>query len=163
MTVDPSDTRAVPDRSSSIATRVARPDDFDVIASVVDDWWGRSVSAGLPRLFLDHFWATSRVAEDHMGLAGFVVAFLSPSDECAYIHFAGVRPDHRRTGLAARLYAQVELHARKHGCQGVRAITAPGNTGSIAFHQQLGFRVAGPIADYDGPGRSMITFYKAIL
>ncbi len=153
----------MPDRSRSVATRVARPDDFDAIASVVDDWWGRPVSASLPRLFLDHFWSTSRVAEDETGLVGFVVALVSPSAECAYIHFVGVRPDHRRTGLAARLYTQVQVHARQHGCRELRAITAPSNADSVAFHERLGFVVTGPIADYNGPGRSMVTFHKAII
>lgn len=55
--------------------RVASPEDYDRIVSVVDKWWGRPVSTGLPRLFLDHFWASSRVADDAEGLAGFLVAF----------------------------------------------------------------------------------------
>ena len=33
--------------------RVARPQDYDAIASVVDAWWGRPMLDFLPRLFLD--------------------------------------------------------------------------------------------------------------
>ena len=62
-----------------VGIRVARPDDYDRIITVVDEWWGRPVSSSLPRLFLDLFWTTSRVADDDQGLAGFLVAFMSPA------------------------------------------------------------------------------------
>ncbi|MGW2222269.1 hypothetical protein ACWCSD_45380, partial [Nonomuraea sp. NPDC001684] len=32
--------------------RPAEPDDHGRIVAVLDDWWGRPISAGLPRLFL---------------------------------------------------------------------------------------------------------------
>ncbi|MGH3544087.1 MAG: hypothetical protein ACRDTO_17250, partial [Mycobacterium sp.] len=74
-----------------VESRVARPQDYDRIVAVIDDWWGRPVRASLPRLFPDHFWATSRVVEDEYGLAAFLVAFVSPSaPELAYLHFAKV-------------------------------------------------------------------------
>jgi ribosomal protein S18 acetylase RimI-like enzyme len=139
--------------------RPARADYYDRIVAVVDDWWGRSISDLLPRLFLDHFHATSRVAEDDHGLAGFLIAFLSPSEPHeAYIHFVGVRPDQRRTGLARQLYTDFADHARAHGCHTIRAVTGPVNTGSIRFHRALGFVASEPIADYDGPGQDRVTF-----
>jgi hypothetical protein len=76
--------------SEAVGVRVACPEDYDRIVAVVDDWWGRPVRASLPRLFLDHFWSTSRVAEDGQELAGFLVAFVSPSlPHVAYLHFVG--------------------------------------------------------------------------
>ncbi len=63
----------------SVGVRVARPEDYDGIVAVVDEWWGRSVSPSLPRLFLDHFWSTSHIVEDEHGLAAFLIALLSPS------------------------------------------------------------------------------------
>jgi hypothetical protein len=60
-----------------VDVRVAHPEDYDRIVAVIDDWWGRPVSASLPRLFLEHFWSSSRVAEDEQGLAGFLVVFIS--------------------------------------------------------------------------------------
>jgi GNAT superfamily N-acetyltransferase len=102
----------------TLNVRIAHPGDYDHIAAVVDGWWGRPVDAGLPRLFLDHFWNTSRVAEDQHGLAGFLIAFLSPAQpEVAYIHFVGVRPDQRRSGLARRFYDEFALYAREHGAK----------------------------------------------
>ena len=44
----------------------------------------------------------------------------------------------------------------------ISAVTAPVNTGSIAFHRAMGFSVTGPIADYDGPGRDLVPFERAL-
>lgn len=143
--------------------RVARPEDYDRIVAVMNNWWGRSVSPSLPRLFLDHFWSTSRIAEDEHGLAGFLVAFVSPSQpHLAYVHFVGVRPDQRGSGLARQLYEGFADHARKQGCTELRAITATGNTDSVRFHQSLGFTVSEPVPDYNGPGRPMVTFRRQL-
>jgi len=164
--------------------RPARPADYDGIAAVVDDWWGRPVRASLPRLFLDHFHATSLIAERRHGpvsrpdsgpisvtghapglssgdLAGFLIGFPSPSlpDE-AYIHFVGVHPEARGSGLARTLYESFFTLARDHGRRVVRAITAPVNTASIAFHRKMGFTVSGPVPGYNGPGTSLITFSR---
>jgi GNAT superfamily N-acetyltransferase len=143
--------------------RVASPQDYGRIVEVVDDWWGRPVSRSLPRLFLDHFWSTSLVAEDEEGLAGFLVAFVSPSQpRCGYVHFAGVRPDLRQGGLARRLYDGFADQAAGQGCTELRAITAPGNVGSISFHRSLGFEVSEPAADHNGPGRPMVSFWRRL-
>ncbi len=143
--------------------RPARAADYDAIAAVVDDWWGRPVLPALPRLFLDHFHHTSLVAEsdDAPDLAGFLVGLLSPSrpDE-AYIHFVGVRPDARGSGLARGLYDRFFTLAREHDRRVVRAVTSPANRASIAFHRRLGFAVDGPVADYNGPGRDLVTFTR---
>ena len=73
--------------------RAAQPADYDRIVAVMDDWWGRVVHTGLPRLFLNHFHRTSIIAERDSDLAGFLVGFLSPSvPDTAYIHFAASAP-----------------------------------------------------------------------
>jgi predicted GNAT superfamily acetyltransferase len=61
-----------------IRLRTAEAADYDRIIAVVDDWWGRPLRHILPRLFLDHFHATSFVAEHGGDLAGFLIGFLSP-------------------------------------------------------------------------------------
>jgi hypothetical protein len=53
--------------------RPARAADYDTIATVVDDWWGRPILSSLPRLFLDHFHRTSIIATI-MANAGAAVA-----------------------------------------------------------------------------------------
>lgn len=83
------------------------------------------------------------MAEDERGLAASLVAVMSPAQpQVAYIHFVGVRPDHRQTRLAREL----------------RALTAPGNASSIRFHERLGFAVSEVANDYNGLGRGMVTF-----
>lgn len=184
--------------------RPAVPADYDAIARVVDDWWGRPVVASIPRLFLDHFARTSLVAEESGALVGFLIGFFAPGglasrelapgelvpdepvlrkpapdgpvhgelacgepvpdepppDESAvaYIHFVGVHPDYRGSGLARGLYERFAAAARADGRMVIRAITSPANSRSIAFHRALGFTVSGPIPDYNGPGRDMVTF-----
>ena len=113
---------------------------------------GRPVAHALPRLFLDHFHATSFVAERDGDLAGFLVGFLSPSlPDAAYIQFVGVSPRERGSGLARALYERFFALAAADGRRVVRAVTAPVNGGSIAFHTAMGFTVTAPISGYDGP------------
>ncbi|OJF14846.1 GNAT family N-acetyltransferase [Couchioplanes caeruleus subsp. caeruleus] len=138
--------------------------DYDEIIAVIDDWWGREVTGLLPRLFLDHFHRTSLVARDPDGaLTGFLIGVLSPSQPGrAYIHFVGVAPAARGSGLGRRLYEEFFALARAAGNIGVGAITSPFNAGSIAFHQSMGFTVTGPIGGYDGPGKDMMVFDRAL-
>jgi ribosomal protein S18 acetylase RimI-like enzyme len=149
--------------TSDLTLRTATPADYDAIASVVDLWWGRAVSHALPRLFLDHFHATSTIAEAGGGLAGFLIGFLSPSlPDAAYIHFVGVHPDRRGEGLARVLYERFLALAAADGRTVVRAVTAPGNAASIAFHTALGFTVTGPVRGYDGPGDVKACFERSL-
>ncbi|TQL78800.1 ribosomal protein S18 acetylase RimI-like enzyme [Stackebrandtia endophytica] len=152
------------DDMTALSIRAARPDDFDPIISVADDWWGRAVSSALQRLFLDQFHQTSLVAETPtLRPAGFLIGFLSPSDPaCAYIHFSGVHPDMRRTGLARELYDRFLTSAVEAGCTKAKAVTSPVNARSIAFHRAIGFTASEPVADYDGPGLDRVVFHKPL-
>ena len=143
--------------------RIARPEDYDAIAAVIDGWWGRPVGRALPRLFLNLFYRTSLVVDGPEGPLAFLAGILSPSDPGrAYIHFVGVSPQARQQSLARRLYEEFFAIARADGRQTVGAITAPGNADSISFHRSLGFTVTGPVADYDGPGRDFILFERPL-
>lgn len=144
--------------------RLAEPEDFETIIAVVDEWWGRAASRDLTRLFLDHFHNTSWIASTtELPLAGFVIAFVSPAQpSTGYIHFTGVHPDMRRTGLARDLYERFFNTARSAGCTRVKAITSPVNDVSIAFHRALGFTASEPIKDYDGPNLDRVVFQKQL-
>jgi len=149
--------------TSDITLRTATAADYDQIAAVIDDWWGRPVAAALPRLFLDHFHATSTIAEADGELAGFLIGILSPSlPGAAYIHFVGVHPRHRGQGLARVLYQRFFVLAAADGRTVVSAVTAPVNAPSIAFHTALGFAVSGPIPGYDGPGDFKVHFDRPL-
>ncbi|MDV3126033.1 GNAT family N-acetyltransferase [Mycobacterium sp. 21AC1] len=151
------------DSQHSYQVRAAVPSDFDLIIEVVDDWWGRPASRDLTRLFLDHFHDTSLIASTpELPLAGFVIGFLSPAQpDAAYIHFTGVHPVMRRTGLARDLYNRFFEMARKAGRTKVKAITSPVNARSIAFHQAIGFDASEPIVDYDGPTLDRVVFQRS--
>src|SRR5437773_3794592 len=128
---------------SVLTIRNAEPSDYDRVSPIVDDWWGgRQMRALLPRLFFEHFRETSFVAEEDGELVGFLNGFLSqtfPNE--AYIHFVGVRPDRRGSGLARELYERFFAVARAHERSLVRCVTAPANEASLAFHRALGFDV----------------------
>lgn len=146
-----------------ITVRSAEPEDYDVIVGVVDDWWGRPAARDLTRVFVDHFHRTSLIAEADGVMTGFIIGFLSPSDqEAAYVHFAGVAPERRRTGLARDLYERFFAMAREDGRSKVKAITSPRNTTSIKFHNALGFTDSAPIPDYDGPSLDRVVFTRAL-
>ena len=146
-----------------IRLRTATAADYDQIIAVVDDWWGRPVRHALPRVFLDHFHATSAIAESDGELAGFLIGFLSPSQPgAAYIHFVGVHPTLRGNGLARVLYGRFFALAGANARQRVSAITAPQNAGSIAFHTAMGFTVTPPIPDYDGEASPKVLFERRL-
>ena len=75
----------------------------------------------------------------------------------------GVRPDHRRGGLARVLYERFLAMAATDGRTVVRAVTAPVNERSIAFHRALGFTVSDPVHGYDGPGDVKVRFERPLL
>lgn len=148
------------------------PRDHALIISVVNDWWGgRNMRDMLPRLFFAHFCDTGFVASRGGQIAGFLIGFVSQCHpEEAYIHFAGVHPQHRSQGLGKMLYTRFFHEVSARGCQTVRCVTSPVNRGSIAFHLAMGFETEQaepgmpmPVAeDYDGPGEHRVLFRKTL-
>ncbi|EMD24185.1 GNAT family N-acetyltransferase [Amycolatopsis azurea] len=160
--------------------RQARVSDHSAIVTRVRQWWGdsrtpeqaRELSLLLPKLFLQFFSGTSLVTEDENGIRAFLVGFHAPGNDVeAYIHFVGVDPALRGQGTARRLYTAFFQRAAEAGRSEVRAITSPGNTGSIAFHRAMEFSLEPgdrtvdglPVhSDYDGPGQDRVCFFKKI-
>ncbi len=117
----------------------------------------------LPRLFFTHFRDTSFVAEREGDLAGFLVGFLSQSEpQAAYIHFVGVSPEERGSGLGRKLYERFFEAARSRGRRTVSCVTSPANAGSLAFHRAIGFEPSEPRTDYDGPGEDRVVLTRAL-
>jgi ribosomal protein S18 acetylase RimI-like enzyme len=124
--------------------RPATPADYDPIAAVVDEWWGRQVLPALPRLFFDLFHRTSLVVDGPGGPEAFLVGILSPSHpRQAYIHFAGVAPGARGRGLGRVMYEAFFGLARADGRNVVTAITSPANSESIGSAGGKAASVAG--------------------
>ncbi|UGY90981.1 GNAT family N-acetyltransferase [Streptomyces gobiensis] len=162
------------------AVRQARVSDHRTLVECVREWWGdsrtpdqaRELSLLLPKLFLQFFSSTSLVLEDEAGIKAFLVGFYSADNANeAYVHFVGVDPALRGQGLGRRLYTVFLQRAARAGRQEVRAITSPANTGSVAFHQAMGFdlekgdrEIDGLFvhSDYDGPGQDRVCFYRRI-
>jgi ribosomal protein S18 acetylase RimI-like enzyme len=153
--------------------RPLRGDDFTPIGEVFDDWWGgRPLRRLLLRPFFDHFADTSLVAERDGEMAGFLIGFMSsarPGE--AYIHLVGVAPPARGSGVGRELYERFFAIARGRGCDTVRAITAPSNRGSIAFHRSMGFELEPsdrhadgvPVhAGHDVEGADRVLFVKTL-
>lgn len=163
-------------RHPSLTFRRAEVRDHAHVVGVIPDWWELPGTANLglllPRLFFQHFADTSTVVDDDRGgLAGFLVGFRSQSQPgVGYIHFVGVRPDLRQSGLARTLYERFLDAMRASGCVRVDAITGPGNRRSQAFHRAMGFRATGDAEvdgvlawrDYDGPGEHRVAFTRAL-
>jgi ribosomal protein S18 acetylase RimI-like enzyme len=140
--------------------RHAEPGDYAGVIEVIDRWWGgRPMAAMLPKLFFIHFRDTSFVAEDDEGLAGFLCGFRSQTyaDE-AYIHFVGVDPARRGSGLGRALYERFFAAVAPRTV--VRAVTSPVNERSVAFHQALGFAIDRVDDDYDGRGEARVLLVK---
>ena len=140
-----------------IVIREAEPDDYGRVIAVIDAWWGgRAMAAMLPKLFFVHFRDTSFVAEREDGsLAGFLCGFRSQSfDDEAYVHFVGVDPEQRGSGLVRELYERFFEAVRPRAI--VRAVTSPVNQRSVDFHRAIGFGVERVDEDYDGAGEGRV-------
>ena len=107
--------------------RNAEPADYLRVTVVVDEWWGgRQMAAMLPKLFFVHFRDTSFVAEADDGLAGFLCGFRSQTfPEEAYVHFVGVAPARRGSGLGRELYERFFVAVAPRTI--VRAVTSTVN------------------------------------
>jgi predicted GNAT superfamily acetyltransferase len=153
--------------------RHVREEDYPRVMRVINEWWGgRQMADMLPKLFFLHFQETSYVAEQDGELVAFLVGFVSQTHpEEAYIHFIGVHPDDRKSGVAGALYERFFEKVKGLGCRRVRCVTSPVNKGSIAFHTRMGFAVVPGDAvvdgvevkeDYDGLGHSRVLFVKEL-
>ena len=153
--------------------RHLEPADYDPVIRVVDEWWGgRRMADMLPRLFFVHFRPTSFVAEADGRVVGFLAGFRSQTHEDqAYIHFVGVDPAWRASGVGRALYERFFDAARALGASEVHGVTSPVNRGSLAFHAAMGFELlpgdAAPggapcSIDYDGPGEPRVRLRKRI-
>jgi RimJ/RimL family protein N-acetyltransferase len=127
-----------------VTLRAARRDDHPAIRAAIGSWWGdRDLTALFGSLFLENFASTSLVSEDDAGVMdGFIVGFPSVDDPTsAYVHFIGVRPDSRGSGLGRVLHDAFAGQMAAHGVRAVRCVTSRVNVDSVAFHQRIGFTV----------------------
>jgi ribosomal protein S18 acetylase RimI-like enzyme len=126
--------------------------DYDRTIQVLDSWFnGRPLAKLLPKIFFIHFRPTSFALQENDSVIGFLAGFISQTDPSqAYIHFVAISPDHQKRGLGRKLYEKFFETVRRLKCTTVRCITSPVNTGSVAFHTRMGFRVEHVTGEYEG-------------
>jgi ribosomal protein S18 acetylase RimI-like enzyme len=147
--------------------------DYAPIIQVINEWWdNRPMASMLPKLFFIHFQKSSFIVEDDGRRIGFLIGFRSQTyPRQAYIHFVGVDPLYRTSGIGRLLYLRFFALMREWGCTEVYSVTAPQNHRSIAFHQKLNFTIEPGDAEsdgvavstnYDGQGGDRVLFKKQL-
>lgn len=126
-----------------VAVRNGRPEDHETVISAIPEWWdGRDLSSMVLKVFFVHFSTTTYIAEIDGELVGFLVGFMSQSEEhVGYIHFAGVHPAHRKSGIGRLLYERFYEACRAQNRSIVKSCTSPVNKLSIGFHLKMGFGI----------------------
>ena len=127
--------------AADLVWRPAEPSDSDAVIAAINDWWpGLHMVHGVcPQLF-QHVGDTCLIVEEGGALAGFLVGFMSQRmPDCGYIHYAGVHPDRRSSGLGGEMYRRFAALTRARGRTAIFAETGAWNRRSIAFHQRVGF------------------------
>lgn len=154
-----------------IEISICTPQDYDQILAELSEFWDGRDARHLHHPFLIHeFGNTAFVIRDGSRVVGYLFGFLSQTQPVGYVHAIAVRASARRRHLAQHLFGHFVQFARRHGCSHVKAITAPSNLGSIAFHKSLGMQLLGEpntdgiptVPDYAGRGASRVVFWKSI-
>jgi ribosomal protein S18 acetylase RimI-like enzyme len=138
--------------------------DFDRIAEVIDHWWGGPIGTFAHPIFFYELGDQALVVEQGTELIGFLLGFIvtgKASARTGYVHLVGIHPEYRRRGVGRLLYDRFTEESRSVDCVRMKAITTPGNEGSIRFHVALGWNVQ-EVDDYAGPGRRRIVFTKPL-
>jgi GNAT superfamily N-acetyltransferase len=149
-------------------------DDFDRIVEVIDHWWGGPISTFAHPIFFYELGSDALVVEEGTLMIGFLLGFLAQGirpgagtsgedgARTGYVHLVGIHPDYRRRGVGRRLYDRFTEDCRAARCVRMKAITAPGNEGSIRFHLAVGW-VVQEVEDYAGPGRRRVVFTRTLV
>ena len=132
--------------ASDLHWRTAEGDDAPAVRAAIDAWWpGRHIEHMVcPQLF-EHFGDTCLLVEDESlaegdRLVAFLLGMMSQRmPEAGYVHYAGVRPEYRGTGLGRQMYERFAEMTRSRGRGEVFIETSTWNKESIAFHERMGF------------------------
>jgi ribosomal protein S18 acetylase RimI-like enzyme len=159
---------------NDVKIRNGTPLDYENIVSVMPEWWGgRDLSSSVLKVFFIHFKNTTFIAEIGYQRIGFLVGFMSQSEESVgYIHFAGVHPQFRKVGIGRLLYEEFYSACRANGRSIIKSCTSPVNKLSIKFHQKMGFEIesgdgivddVSVTLDYLGNGNPKVLFKKILI
>lgn len=157
----------------NVRIRNGTPLDHEKIVSVIPKWWGgRDLASSILKIFFIHFKDTTYIVEIKNELVGFLIGFMSQAEKkVGYIHFVGVHPQFRKTGIGRMLYEKFFSACKANGRSIVQSCTSPINKLSIIFHQKMGFEIEpgdamdGDIpvtSDYLGKDDPKVLFKKTI-
>ncbi len=136
--------------------------DLAAVLTEHDRFWGeRDLRFLHQRVFVQEFGDTCLVARGPGGrIDGYLIGFTTPG-RTGYIHGVAVRDVARGAGCGTALYRAFAATAAGQGADRLKAITSVSNTGSVAYHGRLGFRLE-QVDDYDGHGRPMMVMTRAL-
>lgn len=128
----------------------------EVLALLPLFWGGRDVRHLHHPVWFRQFGETALAARDaHGALCGYMPGAATPLG--GYAHAVATLPEMRGHDVGRSLYARFAADVLARGGRAAEAITLPTNSGSIAFHQRLGFSAV-LVADYAGPGEDRVHF-----
>ena len=142
------------------ALREITVSDLAEVLDQIEDFWGheRDMAFLHQALYVHEFGETSVVAECDGRVVAYLLGFVNQHG-VGYIHAVAVRHEARGIGLARCLYERFEELVGARGAHGLKAITAPENSGSRAFHAALGFS-ADEVVGYSPSGATRIVFRR---
>lgn len=147
------------------------PQDYHQILDDLPEFWdGRDTHHLHHPMLIREFGNSAFVIRNGAMVLAYLFGFVSQTEPVGYVHLIAVRASARRQGLGKELFQHFVEFARRHGCRHAKAITAPANSDSIAFHQSLGMQLLGEpdaqgipvMADYAGRNQARVVFWKPI-
>lgn len=145
-----------------IGLRTVTIEDLAAILDELGDFWqeGRDMGFLHQALYVHEFGETSVLAEQDGRVLGYLLGFMAPGGY-GYIHAVGVRGQARGRGLGRRMYERFAALAAERGAYSLKAITAPENTDSRAFHAAVGFSEE-LVEGYSPSGGARIVFRRRL-
>jgi ribosomal-protein-serine acetyltransferase len=135
--------------------------DLRAILGELGEFWGERDMAFLHQaLYVHEFGETSVLAEREGKIDGYLLGFVGQHG-LGYIHAVAVRRTARGDGLARAMYERFEAHVGARGATVLKAITDPGNAGSRAFHEELGFHTE-EVEGYSPSGGTRLVFSRSL-
>ena len=150
------------DDRGGVSLRRVTIEDLATILDELGDFWGEERDMGFlhQALYVHEFGESSVLAERDGRILGYLLGFVG-QDGTGYIHAVAVRGEARGEGLARHMYDRFEELVSERDAYRLKAITAPENAGSRAFHEALGFAVD-EVEGYSPSAGARLVFTKPL-
>lgn len=136
--------------------------DFLQIVSDLKAFEWNSPGLGLHNpMLLSEFPECALVVKDGATVVAYLFGLIGQRGRSGYIQLIATRAGYKKQGHATRLHNQFVKHAKSIGCTIIKAVTAPTNRNSMAFHTKMGMTPK-LMNDYGGPGEDRLLFTKPV-